>query len=85
MTQHFQCPAAQNLAEALANAFDLKQDTDLILSTRDGQSIEAHQVFILFLDVFLNWYLKCHFQAYALLDAHVKKCSLAAKDSKAML
>ena len=51
MTQHFQCPAAQNLAEALAKAYDSKQDTDLILSTKDGKSIEAHQVFTSFNDL----------------------------------
>ena len=37
-------PDSQYFSEALARAYDTKEATDLILSTKDGLKIEAHQV-----------------------------------------
>ena len=33
-----------SLSEALARAFETKEGTDLVLSTKEGLIIEAHQV-----------------------------------------
>ena len=40
----FKRPDSQYFSEALARAYNTKEATDLILSTKDGLKIEAHQV-----------------------------------------